>query len=176
MGCLMRSAMKMGFYVCLLAGFASRAGSQLPAVARKQFERAEQDFGSAVAKTSALYPAFNLAGRYVQQGRMLDAQVVLAAAIDRHPQEGNVYYALGLLRFAENRLPEAEKLARAAHAYPSHSADAHLLLANIYAREGKTDGELIRRQLQLYVDEAPPGPARDHVSAILHGKIQGKEK
>src|SRR5690348_5936540 len=114
----MRSAMKVAFYVCLLAALASRAGSQSSPAARKQSERAAQDFRSAVAKTSAVYPALNLAGLYVQQGRMLDAQIVLAAAIDRHPEDGNVYYALGLLRFAENRLPEAEKLARAAHFYP----------------------------------------------------------
>lgn len=172
----MRSAMQVGFYVCLLAALASRAGSQPPPAARKQSGRAAQDFRSAVAKTSAVYQALNLAGLYVQQGRMLDAQIVLAAAIDRHPQDGNVYYALGLLRFAENRLPEAEKLARAAHFYPSHSPDAHLLLAKIYAREGKSDDTLRRRQLHLYMEEAPPSPARDHVRAILDGKIQGKEK
>ena len=101
---------------------------------------------------------------------MLDAECVLAAAVDRSPQEGDVYYALGLLRFTENRVPEAEKLARAAHAYPSHTADAHLLLAKIYVREGQTDDALIRRQLQLYVKEAQPGPVRDQVRAMLEGK------
>ena len=141
-----------------------------------QPQRAEQEFRSALAETSAAYPALNLSDLYLREGRMTDAEVVLAAAVDRNPQDGDVYYALALLRLAQNRFAEAEKLAHAAHFYRSHTADAHLLLAKIYVREGKTEDALIRPQLQLYVDEAQPGPVRDQIRAMLEGTIQRKEK
>ncbi len=136
----------------------------------KQPERAEQEFRSAAALTSAAYPALNLANLYLQQGRTAAAEQLLLAAIRRSPADGDACYALSLLRFAQNRLPEAEQLALQAHARPAHTADAHLLLAKIYAREGKTDDALIRGQLQLYVKEAQPGPVRDQVRRMLETK------
>jgi tetratricopeptide (TPR) repeat protein len=126
---------------------------------------AEESFKRAMALTSAVYPALNLADLYTDQQRFNEAGDVLINAIRRSPTEGDGYYGLAVLRFKEDRLEEAARWAIEAHRHSLHIPDVHILLAKIYDRKAKDD--LVLRELHSYVKEAKPGETRTKVQQML---------
>jgi tetratricopeptide (TPR) repeat protein len=128
-------------------------------------EAAEEAFKRALAVNPSLYPTLNLANLYRSQGKLQEAEALLTNGIRQYPEEGNAYFALARLRFAQNRLAEAEALGGQAHLHRDHSADVHLLLAKIH-QAGKSFDQM-NGDLQLYSAEAGPGPMRDLANRIL---------
>jgi len=128
-------------------------------------EAAERAFKDAIALTSSVYPALNLADLYIRQGRMSEADEVLTNGLQRSPYEGDAYFGLARLRFEQNRQAEAEDLCRQAHQHGTHSADVHLLMAKVHYAVKNL--EQIPGDLQMYINEAQPGPARDFIIRLL---------
>lgn len=70
--------------------------------------------------------------------------------------------------FEANRLDEAAQLALKLHQNGKHSPDVHLVLGKIYLRKAKKI-EMVH-ELELYVNEAPPGPLKEEAKRILAGR------
>lgn len=134
-----------------------------------QLELAEDAFKQAVALTSSVYPTLNLSDLYVRQGRLQEAEEVLTKAIRQNPQEGDGYYGLALLRFAQDRFEEAAQLCLEAHQRPHRVADVHLLLAKIYLKMEKKASSV--GELEAYVRESKPNPVRERVIKFLEQEI-----
>jgi Flp pilus assembly protein TadD len=86
-------------------------------------DRAERSYEAAIAKDSSFLPArFNLANLYNLTGRNRDAEKVLREGMRHAPEQGELYYSLGLLLVEEQRLEEAvQALARAAELIPDRA-------------------------------------------------------
>ncbi|MCH7914994.1 MAG: tetratricopeptide repeat protein, partial [Deltaproteobacteria bacterium] len=81
---------------------------------------AEQSYLKALRMDPRFFPArFNLANLYNTMGRNAEAERVLREGIKQAPDEGELYYSLGLLLAEEKRYPEAaSNLGRAAMLMP----------------------------------------------------------
>ncbi len=84
---------------------------------------AEESYLTALSKDPGFLPArFNLANLYNVMGRNGDAERVLREGIKRTPDDGELYYSLGLLLAEDNRYPEAaSKLGKAAELMPKRA-------------------------------------------------------
>lgn len=143
-------------------------------VRMQRLDAAEEAFKNALALTSSIYPALNLADLYERQGKIDEAEKVLQNGIRHNPDAGDGYFGLAKLCFDQNRLSEAAAMGLEAHRHREHSPDVHLLLAKIRQRDGDVDA--IADELQLYVLEARPGRMRDRAAKALREfrSAQGK--
>ncbi len=84
---------------------------------------AEQSYLTALLLDPAFLPArFNLATLYNQLGRNAEAERVLREALHYAPEEGELYYSLGLLLAEEQRLADAvDTLRKAAALLPKRA-------------------------------------------------------
>ncbi|MDP3938393.1 MAG: tetratricopeptide repeat protein, partial [Deltaproteobacteria bacterium] len=86
-------------------------------------EKAEQSYLTALRMDADFLPArVNLANLYNRMGRNADAERQLREGIARAPEEGELYYSLGLLLAEEKRMDEsADALGKAAALLPDRA-------------------------------------------------------
>jgi len=126
---------------------------------------AEESFKKAVQFSSGISPAVNLAGLYVNQGRLDEAQELITRLLRKNPTEGELYAALTRIYFAKGRVHDAELAGLEAHSRGHESPDVHLILAKIY--ESQRNRAALITQLRTYLDENPRGRTADEVRRQL---------
>jgi len=126
--------------------------------------KAAESFQRAMVVSDSGNIVLNLAEVYTAQKRFDQAEQVLRSAIQKAPENGDIYFGLAAAYFTEGRLQEAETAALQADARPHGIADLHLLMAKIYLRKSP---EEVRKQLELYLKEAPNGPESKQIRQLL---------
>jgi thioredoxin-like negative regulator of GroEL len=122
---------------------------------------AETAFKKAIPISPGVYASVNLATLYINEGKIDEAQALIAPLLQKNPTEGELYAAAARIHFAKGRMREAEAAALEAHTRGHRSPDIHLILAKIYEDQGRR--EALLTQLLLYLDENPRGGAADQV-------------
>lgn len=128
-------------------------------------DRAEESFKRARALSDSIYVALNLAELYSTQKRFKEAEATLLEFIQKQPAAGDAYYGLSLVYTAAGEVDRAETAALQAHTYRHAIADVHLVLATIYANRNQQGDS--RRELELYLKEAPKGSMANRVRELL---------
>jgi tetratricopeptide (TPR) repeat protein len=100
----------------------------------------------------------------LQENRCAEAVDHLRRAVRTYPEYGAAHRAMGECYARMELLEAAEEEFKRALEQP-HLPDLHLLLGKMYANQANET--LLRRQIELYVAEAEPGPMRDRMQALL---------
>src|SRR5206468_3770086 len=80
-----------------------------------RFEEAEDSFEKAIERNTSIYPSMNLADLYATRKRFDDAHRVIRQALENHPSEGDLYFAMARVYFDQGRMQEAEAAGLNAH-------------------------------------------------------------
>jgi tetratricopeptide (TPR) repeat protein len=131
--------------------------------------RAVADYAMALRLDSGFLPAsINLSNLLNQMGRNPDATEVLANAIERNPEEGELHYSLGLVQAEMNQLADAaQSLGRAADLLPARGRVRYnygLALQRLGRRE-EAETQLLESQLT-----APGDPSVVEALAIFYSQ------
>jgi len=155
----------------------------LVAVAQRKPLQAEQEYQTAIRLDKTFTPAYaNLADLYRQYDRDADGERVLRQGIAAVPDDGSLYYALGLLQVRQQRVAEAAKsLRRAAELVPD-STQYRYVYALALQREGRLDAaideleDVLERDamnrdarlalIGLYREQNKPGLVRQHLNQL----------
>jgi tetratricopeptide (TPR) repeat protein len=121
-------------------------------------------------------PLINLGSLYMEEadlqkdnaeltGQMLDQALdALEAAVKLNPRSASAYYLLGSANYKSSFLEEAETAFKKAYDLDPNLSRVHLVLANIYVREGKWPDAI--RNLDAYLKENPKAPDRAKVEEM----------
>jgi tetratricopeptide (TPR) repeat protein len=121
-------------------------------------------------------PLINLGSLYIEEadtqkdnpeatGQILDQALdALEAAVKLNPRSASAYYLLGSANYKSSFLEEAESAFKKAYDLDPNLSRIHLVLANIYAREGKWH-EVIGN-LDAYLKENPKTPDRAKIEEM----------
>jgi tetratricopeptide (TPR) repeat protein len=127
---------------------------------------AEQAFRKSIEVSGGQYahPLFALGAILDDQKKFAEAITVIHNGLVLDPESWTGHYYLGLALFGLNRLEEAENSIREALLRNDNFPKAHLLLADIHARE--KDYESLVADLNEYLRLAPEGPASGWAEAL----------
>jgi len=148
--------------------------------AEKEFEKARE------LNPRSVQPLINLGSLYIQEaesttsgsrrlrGRILDEALdVLETAVKLNSRSAMAYYLLGTANYKSAFYEEAETHLKRALDLDRRMAPAHLMLANLYMRQGKW-AEAIGR-LDAYLAESPKASDRAQVQEIRSKALQNLE-
>lgn len=129
-------------------------------------EKQNADALSAVKKAIALDPklamAHALLGRlYFQEKKFSEAEPELLQSIQLNPQSWDAPFELARCYFNMGKLDKSLQYARQANAVPQASPVTHLLLVDIYLRQGDKKDAL--EELQTFAKVAPESPLTPRV-------------
>jgi tetratricopeptide (TPR) repeat protein len=127
---------------------------------------AEQAFRKSIEVSGGQYahPLLALGAILDDQKKFDEAMEVIRKGLDLAPQSWTGHYYMGLALFGLNRLEEAEKSVREALLRNIDFPKAHLLLADIHARE--KDYASLVADLEEYLKLSPDGPASGWAEAL----------
>jgi Flp pilus assembly protein TadD len=131
---------------------------------------AEAAFKQALTLTDGPYVAMNLAETYTAQQRFAEAESVLMDAIRKTEDNGDIYYALAISYFKQDKFQEAEAAAAQAESRHHRIPDLHLLTAKIFA---VTNPARVAPELERYLQEAPNGTQSKKVREVLKAAKKG---
>jgi tetratricopeptide (TPR) repeat protein len=143
--------------------------------ARGDREEAVREYELALAQDPAFLPArFNLATQLNRMGRNKAAEMVLRRGVELAPDEGELYYSLGLL-MAEMERPEdaADELMRAATRLPDRPRvhyNAGLALLGV-GRAAEAEA-FLTTALELN----PRDPDVQHALVLLYARLDDRER
>ena len=144
----------------------------LIAAATRDALQAEQEYQSAIRLDKRFVPAYaNLADLYRQYNRDADGERVLRNGIAAVPDDGSLYYTLGLLQVREERMAEAVKTLRRATELAPESTQYRYVYALALQREGQI-GEAVRTLEDVLHGDAAHRDAR----LALIGMYREQEK
>ena len=116
----------------------------------------------------------NLGVALYQMGRIDDARMEFAAAVELDPMSGISRYNLGCVLEEQGHIDQAiEHLRRAARAMPAH-ADVHFNLALAYEKRG--DRQMARTEWLTYLRHAPSGVWAEQARAHLGQMTAARRK
>jgi len=131
-------------------------------------------------------PLINLGSLYIEQaelqkdnaeltGQMLDQALdALEAAVKLNPRSASAYYLLGSANYKSSFLEEAEAAFKKAYYFDPSLSRVHLVLANIYVREGKWQDVI--GSLDAYLKENPKAPDRARIEEMRAKFLQEHEQ
>lgn len=127
---------------------------------------AEQAFRKSIELSGGVYahPLLALGAILDDQEKFTEAETVTRRGLDLDPGCWTGQYYLALALFGLNRLEEAEKSIQEALRLKPIFPQAHLLLADIHARE--EDYLSLVSDLNAYLELAPDGPASAQAKAL----------
>ncbi|MCU0226923.1 MAG: tetratricopeptide repeat protein [Bryobacterales bacterium] len=127
-------------------------GRGLALLALGRYQEAESAFRQAIAREAGAAnldekPAINLGSLYLRAGQPDKALDTLRPVTQAHPRAARAWFEQGKAELQLQQLePALRSLHQAVQARPSY-AEAHLLLAKIYARQGNTEQAASHRRL-----------------------------
>jgi tetratricopeptide (TPR) repeat protein len=137
----------------------------------KRYTNAEKEYKrSRELNAKSERPLINLGGLYIEEadlqkdnaesaGQMLDqAMDALEAAVKINPRSASAYYLLGSANYKSSFLEEAEAAFKKVHDLDQNFSRVHLLLANIYLRQGKWQDVI--GSIDAYLKENPKAADR----------------
>jgi tetratricopeptide (TPR) repeat protein len=128
-------------------------------------DEAEAYLLRSILHSSKIHPVLALSNLYVAAQRFEASRRIIEEAIERHPTEGDLFFALSRTYFEQGQMSEAQAAAHEAHSRGHRLPDVHLLLARIYLETGNRPA--LATQLELFIAESPDGPAAQQARATL---------
>src|SRR5206468_4561284 len=116
-------------------------------------------------------PRLRLAETFLEQGQFDEAEQHFLRLLSRNTENLRAHYGLGRLSFERGDLPGSLYYLRHAASSPFARRAAHLLLAKVYQRQGKTPAaaEELRQVAELPEDPPWPDPLLEPVHAVTVG-------
>jgi len=129
--------------------------------------QAEDSFQRAIDLTNGGFapPQFALGMILLENRQFRHAETVVERGLVMEPGSALGKYVMGLVQFALNRLPEAERSAHDALHSRADLADAHILLARIHERENNPYA--VKTDVAAYLKLDGHGPLEDEAKALL---------
>ena len=154
--------------------------ANVPPEARKEYERGEALLNSGekskasesmahFERAIAIYPAFleaklKLATTHMDLGQWAEAEKVLVAANQDHPDNPNLLFALGELYLQQKKTDDAERVLRSGLQLEPRSWQGHFTLGRLYWNGGTGDIVKAARQVALAL-QLNPNFAEAHLLA-----------
>jgi Tfp pilus assembly protein PilF len=136
-------------------------------------ERAEKAFQRSIDLTDGGFAPsqFALAMILFEKRQFRQAEALIQRGLDMDPGSALGKYLLGVVQFALNLLPDAERSAYDALRRSANQAEAHILLAKIHERHG--DPYAVQVDVAAYFKHDPHGPLENEANALLQ-RAQGE--
>jgi Tfp pilus assembly protein PilF len=130
-------------------------------------ERAEKAFQQAIDLTNGGFAPsqFALAMILFERRQFRQAEALIQRGLDMDPGSALGKYLLGVVQFALNLLPDAERSAQDALLRSASQAEAHVLLAKIHERHG--DPYSVRAEAAAYLKLNPNGSLKNEAGVLL---------
>jgi tetratricopeptide (TPR) repeat protein len=130
-------------------------------------ELAEKAFQRAIDLTNGGFAPsqFALAMILFEKRQFRQAEALIQHGLDMDPGSALGKYLLGVVQFALNLLPDAERSAHDALRRSADQAEAHILLAKIHERHG--DPYAVQADVAAYLKLYPHGPLEHEANALL---------
>jgi tetratricopeptide (TPR) repeat protein len=130
-------------------------------------EQAEKAFQRAIELTNGGFAPsqFGLAMILFEKWQFREAEELIQQGLNTDPGSAVGKYFLGVVQFALNLLPDAEKSARDALLRSANQVEAHILLAKIHERYG--DPYAVQADVAAYLKFVPRGPLENEANALL---------
>ena len=130
-------------------------------------ERAEEAFQRAIDLTNGGFAPsqFALAMILFEKRQFRQAEALIQRGLDMDPGSALGKYLLGVVQFALNLLPDAERSAHDALLRSADQAEAHILLAKINERHG--DPYAVQAEVAAYLKLDPHGPLENEANVLL---------
>jgi len=131
-----------------------------------QLDAAEENFEKSIDFTNGKFAPsiFGMAMVLYRKSAFQSAENLTLQGLLLQPGSGVGRYCLGLTRFSEGRLHEAEASAREALALDPDETDAHVLLARIHERQHAPSAQL--KEAEAYLKAAPNGALRESANEL----------
>ena len=130
-------------------------------------DRAEKAFQQAIDLTNGGFAPsqFALAMILFEKRQFRQAEALIQHGLDMDPGSALGKYLLGVVQFALNLLPDAERSAHDALRRSADQAEAHILLAKIHERHG--DPYAVQGDVAAYLKLDPNGALKNEANALL---------
>ena len=99
-----------------------------------------------------------------QQGNPREGETIIRHGLDTDPNSAEGHLFLGITLFSQDRLEEAEKSLREALLRRPQYADPYLVLADIHARKGDYQSQVL--DLDTYLKLAPKSASSEYVRQV----------
>ena len=137
---------------------------------QSKLSEAEAAFRAAMELNASIDAAINLADLLAKQKRFDEALQVLQKPLATNPAEGDLFFAVAKIYFAQGDTRKAELAGLEAHSRFHRRADVHLLLAKIYLSGNNYPA--LATQLDSYQIENPAGPVPDEIRQAVAKRPQ----